>query len=642
MSDVATASATDLAREACTRILGCLAQGAPWDACDVFRDAIAGNPGDPDLLYCGALAHARSGAAAEAHALLDRAQAAPDAAARLSDILSLRGRLWKDALHCAPAGADATRIAHEAREQYLAAWNLGHDPFPGINAATLSILAGEPDAARALAQEVFARVGARGAAPDAWDHATAGEALLLLGRVDDARRSYASAVAAAAGDAGSVATMRRQLRLLARVEPEAAAIVALLPTPAVVAFAGHMIDSPGRTPPRFPPELAPAVEAALRERLAQLRQPVVFTSAACGADLLCIEAALALGAEVNVVLPFDRDDFVRTSVAVAGDSWVRRFDDALARVARVIPATTESHLGDDVLYEHAALLVEGLAVLRAAQLETSPAMLCVLDSDAGGRTGGTRASFDRWRRTIGDPQVIDLARLRAHAAAPASRASPEDRAAPPAHVGGPVADAAASSPQEPRAPEAPAHAAAPVNRPQRTLKSLLFADFAGYSRLHDAYAPLFQGRFWAIAAAELEASSFKPLLANTWGDALYIVFDAPRDGAEFALGLLARMRAEDWTAAGLPATSQIRIALHAGPVFCGLDPIIGRDNFFGSSVTRAARIEPVTPPGTVYTSEAFAATLAATGARDYALEYVGRLALAKGYGESRIYRLERR
>ena len=36
------------------------------------------------------------------------------------------------------------------------------------------------------------------------------------------------------------------------------------------------------------------------------------------------------------------------------------------------------------------------------------------------------------------------------------------------------------------------------------------------------------------------------------------------------------------------------------------------------------------------------ATLAATGQSEYSVEYVGRLALAKGYGESRIYRLDRR
>jgi class 3 adenylate cyclase len=182
----------------------------------------------------------------------------------------------------------------------------------------------------------------------------------------------------------------------------------------------------------------------------------------------------------------------------------------------------------------------------------------------------------------------------------------------------------------------------PAVRPQRTLKTMVFADFAGFSRLHEAIVPLFQSSFWKIAAEQIEASPVKPLLANTWGDALYVVFDAAQDGAAFALGFLERMRAVDWSAAGLPDSSQIRIALHAGPVFRGFDPIMGRDSFFGSSVTRAARIEPVTPPGMIYASEAFAATLAATSPGDFSVEYVGLLSLAKNYGESRIYRLERR
>ena len=48
--------------EACGRIRDALARGAPWDACDAFRAAIAALPSDPELLYCGALAHARAGA----------------------------------------------------------------------------------------------------------------------------------------------------------------------------------------------------------------------------------------------------------------------------------------------------------------------------------------------------------------------------------------------------------------------------------------------------------------------------------------------------------------------------------------------------------------------------------------------------
>jgi len=54
-----------------------------------------------------------------------------------------------------------------------------------------------------------------------------------------------------------------------------------------------------------------------------------------------------------------------------------------------------------------------------------------------------------------------------------------------------------------------------------------------------------------------------------------------------------------------------------------------------------ARTGPVTPPGSVYASEACAATLAALGQGDFVLEYVGRTRLAKNHGETRIYRLDR-
>lgn len=620
----------DAPAQACERIRKHLEHGAPWDACDAFREAAGKFGGDAELLYWGALAHARAGATHHAHVLLDQAQAAAgQASERLADILSLRGRLWKDALHRAPAGRRAAEIAERARREYLAAYALQHDPYPGINAATLSLLLGERAAARGLAQEIATRLALQTTPRSCWDHATAGEAQLLLGQIDKARQRYAAAYREVPGDAGSVATMRRQVNLLLRVMPEAANVLQLLPVPDVVAFVGHMIDAPGRAP-RFPASLAPAVAVAIREQLTRLHKPIVYTSAACGADLLCIEAALQIGAEVNIVLPFDRVDFVRTSVAVGGEGWSERFEHALQAATRVILATEEGHLGDDGLFEHAALLLEGFAMLRASQLQASPLLLCVIDAAAAGGLGGTRSSFERWRRQVGPPQVIDLRELRAVARVDL----------PPGTVNAPRPPQPAE-PWSARSLPLPAETAAQASRPQRTLKTLLFADFAGFSRLHDAFAPLFQSRFLEIAAAQIEASPVKPLEAKTWGDALYVVFDSPHVGAEFALRLLESMLSVDWTAVGLPDSSQIRIALHAGPVFCGFDPIMKSDGHFGSSVTKTARIEPVTPPGMVYASEAFAATLVATGGHDYALEYIGRLALAKGYGESRVYRLDR-
>ena len=606
------------ARERIRRLLD---KGAPWDAGDVFRETTASFPDDAELFFLGALAHARSGASLQAATLLDRAQAAAQDDPRLlGEILSLRGRLWKDRLVRSADPAAHVDLARRARDEYLAAYALRGDPFPGINAATLSMLMGDRDASLVLARAVIDRLATKSGPLDAWDHATQGEAHLLLGEMAPARTSYVTACAQARIDAGSVAAMRRQIRLLTRVLPDAAALLDDLPAATVLAFVGHMIDARDGTAPRLPPELEPSVGERLRQHLAGLHLPIVYTSAACGADLMFIEAALDVGAEVNVVLPFDRGDFVRTRVAVGGESWVRRFDSVLPRVNRLILATEESYLGDDVLFEHAVWLIEGLSALRASQLQTTPSLLCVLDPRAGPRAEGTAGAVDRWRRLHGEPHVVDLAELRRSlnegggGAAPAPPAMP--RTIPP------------TLPAEPR--------------PQRTLKILLFADISGFGRLHDAHAPLFHSRFLGVVSEQIGACVVQPLEANTWGDALYVVFAQAEEGAEFALGLLERMQAVDWTAQGLSDTSQIRIALHAGPVFCGFDPIMGRDNYFGSSVTKTARMEPVTPPGAIYASENFVATLAAAGDDRYSFEYMGRLELAKSYGESRLYRLDRR
>jgi class 3 adenylate cyclase len=64
--------------------------------------------------------------------------------------------------------------------------------------------------------------------------------------------------------------------------------------------------------------------------------------------------------------------------------------------------------------------------------------------------------------------------------------------------------------------------------------------------------------------------------------------------------------------------------------------VVGGDAFMGSHVSRTARIEPVTPPGAVYATQAFAAALALARS-DYACEYVGHMPAAKNYGRFRMY-----
>jgi class 3 adenylate cyclase len=63
---------------------------------------------------------------------------------------------------------------------------------------------------------------------------------------------------------------------------------------------------------------------------------------------------------------------------------------------------------------------------------------------------------------------------------------------------------------------------------------------------------------------------------------------------------------------GLPPALGLRLGGHFGPVFPLYDPVLKQMAFMGSHVSRTARIEPVTPEGTVYVTDAFAAALAVT------------------------------
>jgi class 3 adenylate cyclase len=83
----------------------------------------------------------------------------------------------------------------------------------------------------------------------------------------------------------------------------------------------------------------------------------------------------------------------------------------------------------------------------------------------------------------------------------------------------------------------------------------------------------------------------------------------------------------------------MRIGAHYGPVFEGWDPIAAQRTYYGRALSRAARIEPITPPGTVYVTEAFAAILLLESRGDFTCTYVGQVPLAKGYGTFRMYDL---
>ena len=99
------------------------------------------------------------------------------------------------------------------------------------------------------------------------------------------------------------------------------------------------------------------------------------------------------------------------------------------------------------------------------------------------------------------------------------------------------------------------------------------------------------------------------------------------------------IRTIDTEAAGLPADMGLRLGIHFGPVFSIEDPVIGRRVFVGTHVSRTARIEPITPEGSVYATESFAAEIMLRGSDRFRAEYVGQIPASKNYGTMRMYSL---
>jgi len=172
-----------------------------------------------------------------------------------------------------------------------------------------------------------------------------------------------------------------------------------------------------------------------------------------------------------------------------------------------------------------------------------------------------------------------------------------------------------------------------------TIKALLFADVAGYSKLREDQMLLFVEHFMT-GIAKL-TRTYKPQTKNTWGDSLYCVFRDPERAGLFALDLVDFVSGTDWEALGLPKDLNLRVSLHAGPVYRCKDPISGRTTYTGTHVSRAARFEPITPKGLAYASQSFAALAAALGVKSFACDYVGMLELAKNYGVFPTYRIRR-
>jgi class 3 adenylate cyclase len=586
--------------------------GEPLLGYDILNEGLKSFPADKRLRQLLALALARSGAPARANALLRQLR---EEGHRDEETLGILARTHKDLWAQAADSTERHQHLQLAHKFYNEAYETNRGYYAGINAATLGLLLGKEAEAQALAQEVrYSCLQEFDLLPRDdprcyWPLATLGEAALILRRWSEAEERYSQAAELGRGQYAELSSTRRNARLIQDyLGRDLKRIEECFKIPSVVVFSGHMIDGRDRAAARFPHELEPAVREALRVRLRKLDVGLGYASAACGSDILFLEALLETDGELHIVLPYNEEQFVRDSVAIVpwGD-WSERFQRVLASATEVITASDQKLEEGSTSYEYANLLLHGLANIKARQLETKMVPLAVWDRQAADGSGGTASAIEQWQSVGLDVEVIDIGRIRRE-----------------------------TIPQLTSAVNATTKRVKPDALSIRMM-AMLFADAVNFSKLAEDQIPRFLEHFLGTIGNLVTTSEYGPVTKNTWGDGLYFVFSTVRDAGQFSLELCELMSRTDWAATGLPKDLSLRIALHAGPVYSVVDPIINQPTFTGTHVSRAARMEPITPPGQVYASQAFAALAAAQNVTEFTCDYVGQTPLAKGYGTFPTY-----
>jgi hypothetical protein len=581
-------------------------RGELLTAFDLADRGLAEHPDDVALKHRAVLALARAGATDEAARRFDQYGLGGSFD---TEVAALRARIAKDAaLAC--EGDERRRRAGWAAELYAAIFARSGGYYPAINAATLWLVAGDPTRARQLA-DIALDVLAGSEDRSYWAAATEAEARLLRGEETAAGAALDLAATRHERDYAALATTRRQLRMICEITGAETELLAPLAGPGVIHFCGHRIG--GAVSPRFPAEAEAGVATRIKQIVEADPPGYAYGSLASGADILWAEALLAAGAEIHVVLPFARTEFVEASVAPSGSGWIARFDRCLAAASTVRFATDDAYRGDEVLFRYCSELAMGLALLRARYLDAEVRQLTVWDHGPAHGAAGTAIDVATWRRRGGTVTVV--------------RPTVEP---PAAETIGPLDDAQPGT--------VTLH---PTPDEARTVRALLFADVKGFSLLSDEQHLIFAKRVLGAFATVLQRHRNHVWHRRTWGDAVFLVLSDAATAATCALDLQDAMASIDLEAAGLPDHLALRLGAHLGPVFRYHDPVIDGPDFTGSHVSRTARIEPVTPPGAVYVTEPFAAALVLADRPDLGCDYVGHMPMAKDFGRLRMYRLRR-
>ena len=137
----------------------------------------------------------------------------------------------------------------------------------------------------------------------------------------------------------------------------------------IIALAGRRIDAPDTTTPRFPLENAEAVRERIYAFLVDSKATTLVCSAACGADLLALDAAGELNIPRHIVLPFEQDRFRTASVTDRPGEWGALFDRIIGevQVAGNLVVLSDEGANDEIFATtNEVILDEALTLARQA------------------------------------------------------------------------------------------------------------------------------------------------------------------------------------------------------------------------------------------------------------------------------------
>lgn len=251
-----------------------------------------------------------------------------------SDIkaLTLQARLVKDRAKRAKS-AESKRLFTEAADLYSKAGRIGKSSYPLINAATMSLLAGDAVRSEALAREVLNLIAAdqnEGETPY-WRDATQAEALLLLGKQAEASDALRQGVTKQPQAWEDHAATLRQFGLILSHQGRNTDWLDSYRPPISVHFSGLsglLFENSG-------------IDESIRHFITSENPGFAYGALAAGADLIFAKAFLehrdtiSPCAELHAILPLPIDQFRETSVRAFGEHWVPVFDFVLGQAATV-------------------------------------------------------------------------------------------------------------------------------------------------------------------------------------------------------------------------------------------------------------------------------------------------------------------